>query len=303
MMECIKEGFVLANKNLQLVFVRIAVSIINLLSFFVFLGLPLLIAILSLGFDLAQAKEMMPFFMENPAEMVTKYLGLIFFAGSALIFYIIFTSVLFLYALGGTLGVIKSSAVNMRFRFSLSSFFMEARKNFSGLMWLITLVFLAAIVLFAVFMISGAIVAVTVQAVTESGSTMEMFFSSFALMTVVVFSIIIAFAGLAFGVYSVVILIADRKRVMDTMRSTYQFLKQKPAALLYYVILVAGFLLVNMVFYGIQISLSIMPFVAPLVYIINAFFQSYLAIVLWSSLMVYYLKATGNPVYSSTYEI
>ncbi len=301
--ECIKEGFNLANKNLQLVFISVAVSIINLISLFVFLGLPVIAALVYLGFDLAQAKDMLPSLVNDPSEFITKYLGVLFLIGTSFVLYLTFTSVLSIYSLGGTIGVLKDSSVNIRYKFSLSSFFKEAKINFSRLLWLISLVFLGVIILFIGFMVTGGIAAAIVNAVTESKSALEIFFSSFALLTIIIFIIIVVFVGLVFGVYSVVVLVTDGKGVMESVGRTFNFLKQTPQALLFYLILIIGFITANAVFYGIQIAVSVIPFFIPLVYIINTIFQSYLAIVVWSFLIVYYVTSSNYHARHAVYEI
>ncbi len=301
--ECIREGFKLANKNVQLVIISTVVSIINLVSFFVILGLPVVAALVYLGFDLAQARDMLPSILKDPSELVTKYLGVIFLLVTSFVLYLTFTSVLYVYALGGTLGVLKDSVVNIQYKFSLSSFFEEAKINLSRLMGLITIVMLGVLVLFIIFMIAGGIAAGVINTVTKSKSMLEMFFSSFALLSIVVFSIVVIFAGLVFGVYSLVVLVTDGKGVMDSMGRTYNFLKQTPEALLFYLILIVGFITANAVFYGIQIAVSVIPLFVPLVYVINTVFQSYLAIAVWSFLIVYYVKKSNYHVRHAAYEI
>ncbi len=305
--ECIKEGFSLTNKNLQLVLLRIIVTIINLVSFFIFLAVPLIAAVAYLGFDLAQAKDLLPILAKNPFEFVSKYLGLVFLIGASFIFYLIFISILFLYVLGGILGVLRNSAVYIQFRFSLSSFFKEANKNFFRLFWLISLLLFVFIILFVTFILLSVIIAAIQQAFTGTESTLEIFFRSFVLLTIVIFGIIAFLICLIFAVYSVVASVIEGGGVIDSVKKSFNLLKQKPQPFLLYIILVVGVVAANFIFYGVQISFNMVPGMGPLFtlafYLINAFFHSYLAIVVWSSLVVYYVKSTNYPVYSSTYEI
>jgi len=301
--ECIREGFELANKNVQLVVISALVSIINLISFFIILGLPVIAALLYLGFDLTHARDMLPSVLRDPSALVTNYLGVIFLILTSFILYLAFTTVLSVYALGGTIGVLKDSTVNIHYKFTLSSFFREARINLSRLLGLISLVMLGVIGIFILFMITGGLAAGVINAVTKSKSMLEMFFSSFALLSIVVFAVGLVFAGLVFGVYSVVVLVTDGKGIMDSVGRTYQFLKQTPEALLFYLILIVGFVAANAVFYGIQIAVSVIPLFMPVVYIINTVFQSYLAIVVWSFLIVYYVKKSNYHARHAAYEI
>ena len=303
MRECIREGFHLANKNIQLVMIRLVVSVIHLISLVVFLGLPVIAAIVYLGFDLAQAKDMIPFIATNPFDFLSQYLGVIALMLISFFLYLSFSSLLFLYALSGTLGVLKSSAVNVQYTFSLSSFFKEAGINFSRLVWLISLVLLVMTLVCIGVMITGGLAAAHANTMMETGSTLELFFSSFALLSMVIFSIFVLLAGLVFGVYSVVVLVTNQEGVLDSIGRTFNFLRHTPRAFLYYLILIAGFIAVYAVFYSLQIFVSVSPFILPLAYTVSMLFQSYLAMVLWSSLIVYYVKSTNYPVYTPAYEI
>lgn len=305
--ESIREGFNLANKNLPLVLVRVAATIIYLVSFFVFLAIPVVIAVTYMGFDLAQAGDMLPSFRVNPFEFVSRYLGLIFLVASAFLLYLTFASVLFLYVLGGTLGVLRNSAVNIQYRFSLSSFFREAGSNFWPLFWLVSIIFLAFTVILIVFVVSGGIIAAVVQSMTGGEGTLGVFFNSFVMMTLIIFSIILLLGCCIFSVYSVVVSVIDGKGSMESIKRTSDFLKKKPGALFFYFILLAGIIAINIVFLVLRVPFSMVPVLAPVMHIVltlfSSIFQSYLAVVLWSCLIAYYLRGTDYPVYSAAYEI
>ena len=307
-LECIKEGFNLANKNLQLVFIRIAVTIINLVSFFISLGIPVLFAIIYMGFDLAHAKDLLPFLAENPGKFVSRYMGLVFLVGSSFVFYLTFVSILFLYSLGGTLGVLRTSAVNIQYKFSLSSFFKESNRNFGRLFWLISLVSFGATVLFVAFTVSGVLIAAIIQVLAGGGGgILELFFSSFIMVSVIILSIIFFSACLIFTGYSMVVSVMNGNGSMDCIKKTFDFLKQKPEAFLFYFILFAGSIIANSLFFVLKMPFNAVPVLGPVMNIsltlFSAVFQSYLALVIWSSLIIYYLKGTDYPVHSAEYQI
>jgi hypothetical protein len=306
-MECIKEGFYLANKNLQLVLLRLIVTIINLTGFFVFLGLPIVIAAAYFGLDLANASDLLPFVVESPFEFISKYLGLIFLIGTSFVFYLTLSSLLILYALSGSLGMLKNAVVHVKYRFSLHSFFKEAKKNFSRLLRLLSLVLLGIMVILIAIITSGGIVATLVHTLAGKGSTLEMFFSSFVVISIAVFGSVILVAGLILVVYSIVASVIEEKGATDSVKKAYDFLKGKPAAFLFYIVLIAGIITANVIYYTLQVSLQMVPvlgsFLSVASFIINAFFQSYLALVVWSALIIYYMKGTNYPISSASYEI
>ncbi len=306
-LESIKEGFNLANQNLQLVLIRITVTIINLVSFFIFLAVPLVIAVLYMGFDLAHAGQLLPYLVGNPFEFISRYLGLILLIGSSFLLYLTFVSILFLYVLGGTLGVLRASTENIGYKFSLSSFFMEAKQNFGRLFRLIFFVFLGCTALFIALAVFGGIFIVIVQVLTAGRGVMEVFFNSFLMVSITTFSIIYILACLVFSAYSMVISVTNGTDSMDCIKRTFDFLKQKPGAFLFFFILLIGGGSVNFMFFILKMPFSMVPVLGQMMNIVltlfSAVFQSYIVIVIWSSLIAYYLKITGRPVNSAVYEI
>jgi len=303
MIECIKEGFHLANRNYQLVFLRIIVVIINFISLLFVLGLPVIAAVAYMGFDLSHAVDLLPDLMENPFNLLSKYLGLVFLIGISFILYLMFVSVIILYSLGGTLGVLKNSAVNVQYRFSLASFFKEANNIFSRLYWLISILFLIFIALFAAVIISGGIVAGFMQGFSWSETTLEVFLGSFVFLSTIIFGIIIFLSGLIFTVYSILCLVIEEKGSADTIKNTFNYLKKTPQAFLFFIILFAGAVAINLVFFIIMIPLGMIPLVDIVLYLVNVVFQNYLAIVVWSALTVYYSKTASYPLNTTTYDI
>ncbi len=306
-LECIKEGFNRANQNLQLVLIRIAVTIINLVSLFIFIAIPLVIAALYMGFELAHARELLPYLLGNPFEFISRYLGLILLIGFSFLLYLTFVSMLFLYMIGGTLGVLRSSAENIGYKFSLSSFFMEAKQNYWRLFRLIFLVSLGCTALFIALVLFGGISAAIVQVLTAGRGVMEVFFNSFVLVSMISFSIIYILACIVFSAYSMVISVTDGTDSMECIKRTFDFLKQRPGAILFFFILLVGGGGVNFMFFILKMPFSMVPVLGQMMNIVltlfSAVFQGYIAIVIWSSLIAYYLKIIDRPVNSTIYEI
>ncbi len=301
--ETIKDGFRLANRNLQLVVVRIIVTMINFAGLIVFLGLPVLVAIAFLGFDIAQAKDLLPSFMDNPLDVISRYLGLIFLIVAALILYLFFSSMLILYSYSGMMGVLRSSAVDTQYKFNVSIFFKEAGRNFFRLFRVLSLVLLISLTLIIATLVIGGIGAAIMKSVSGAETTMEVFFNSFVTIFIIILSIVIILTSMIFTVFTLVISVVTMEGALACMSRAYNFIKDKPQSLLFCVILFAGIITVNAVFFTLQIPMQVMPFMMPLVYLLNALGQSYMIIVMWSALIMYYMKSTNYPVYNAGYEI
>jgi hypothetical protein len=303
MIECIKEGFHLANRNYQLVFLRIIVVIINFVSLLFFLGLPIIAAVAYMGFDLSHAVDLLPDLMENPFNLLSKYLGFVFLIGISFIFYLTFVSTIILYSLGGTLGVLRNAAVNIQYRFSLASFFREANNIFPRLFWLISILSIIFIVLFIVIILCGGVAAGFMQGFSWNETTFEVFLSSFVFLSTIILGIIIFTVWLIFMIYSILCLVIEGKGYADTIKNTFNHLKKTPQAFLFFIILFAGAFTVNLVFFLIMIPLGMLPLVDIALYLVSVVFQNYLAIVVWSALTVYYSKTANYPASPATYDI
>ncbi len=297
MIECIREGFNLANRNLHLVLLRIAVTIINVFGFFVFMGVPLAVAAAYMGLDITQASDLLPSLLDNPLGFVSRYLGLVLLVGAALIFYLTFASALLLYALSGILGVLKNAALDVHYRFSLRSFFREANGNFFRLLWLVSLLFVCLAIVLALLAVAGGIIAASAQAFAGGERTIEVFFRSFALVSITVFTIIVLIAGTVFSVYCIVASVMEGKGAIDSVKSVFVFLKRKPGAFLFYIILIAGMFAAALAFFVLGLPFRMIPVLAPAMEIalslMDIVFQAYLMVVMWACLIVYYKKGTN----------
>lgn len=303
LIDCLKEGFTLANRNYQLVFLRIAVVIINFISLLFFLGLPLIAAVTYLGWDLSHTMDLLPDFMEDPFNLLSKYLGFVFLIGISFIIYLIFVSTIILYSLGGTLGALKNSAVNIQYRFSLSSFFREAHKTFSCLFRVTAIQFLLFIILFAVVIISGGLIVGFTQGFSGAETPVEVFFSSFITLFILIFGTIIFLAWLMFMVYSVLSAVIEEKGAVDAIKNTFNFLKRTPQAFLFFMAIFMGAIAINLIFLISIMPLGMLPFINIPLSVISIIFQNYLSLVAWSALIVYYIKTVKPPVYTATYDI
>jgi hypothetical protein len=304
--ECIKEGFNLTNRNLPLVFVRIAVTIINLISIFIFLGIPVLVAVMYLGLDVAQTKNLLPLLSDNPFEFITKYLGLFFIIGISFMFYLIFVSTLLLYTLGGTLGILRNAAMDSQYRFNLSSFFMEANRNFFPLLRLISILLLGIILLLIAVGVLSGIGAAVVQFLSGAESTLKVFISSFITVSIVILGIIVFSISFVVIIYSIVTSVIERGGVLDSIKKTIGFLIKKPEAILFCILLFVGVVIINLVLFVLELPLGKIPGIGfgvdIILSLLSTVFHSYAAIVVWAALIAYYIKATGCSAYSEPSE-
>ncbi len=306
--ECIKEGFHITHRNWQVILLKIAVTIISLVGVFFFIGIPIAVAIIFMSVDIANIKDILPGIMsENPLEFLSKYLGLVILMLISLTLYLTIVSVLMLYVFGGMLGVLRNAALNIQYKFSLSSFFKEAKKFFFPLLWLFSIALLVITVVVIVFGILVGVVISAIYAFKESGTTLSVFVTSFFSLLIIFLSIIVGLASVIFTVYAAIALVVEKNGVADSFKNAWNFVKNKPMAFLFYIILVIGIIAVNITLKILGGSFSMIPVVGLLISIpfqlIYYVVQSYLGVVMWSSLLVFYIKGINYPVYTATYDI
>jgi hypothetical protein len=305
--ECIKQGFSLTNRNWQLVIVRIVAALINIFLLFLFIGVPVFLAIVALGIDLAQTKDAFPDLLSNPGEVIPKYIGLIVLFMVSVILYTTVVSVITLYVFGGTIGTLRNAAFSLREQFSLSSFFQEAKLLFFPLLWLYSFILLVATGLLIVFGILAGIIIFFIHAYGEQRSGLTVFITSFFTLLLAFLVITSSLGGLIFTVYSTVALVIEKKGVMDSLKRAWEFLKNRPAGFLFYLILMFGILGVNiivLVFGGVIQFIPVVGIFVSIPYQLAYYtLQVYLGIVMWSSVLMYYLKGTNQPVYDAMYDI
>ncbi len=305
--ESIKEGFSLTNRNWQLVLVRIVAALVNIFLLFLFVGIPVFIAVATLGIDLAHTKDALPELFSNPGEIIPKYFGLIVLFVVSVILYTTVVSVITLYVFSGMIGTLRNAAFNIRERFSLSSFFQEAKYYFFPLLWLYSFILLVATGLFIIFGILAGILIFMVHTYGEQGSGYTVFFTSFFTLLLGFLALLTTLGGIIFTVFSTLALVIEKRGVFDSLKHAWGFLMNKPSGFLFYLILIFGILGVNivvMLFGGVIQFIPVAGLFMSIPYQLAYYaLQVYLGIVMWSSLLIFYVKGTNQQPSHVSYDI
>lgn len=298
----IREGFELANRNIPVVFFRLAVSVINIIAFFIFVGLPVFAAVAYFGFDIGHVRDMFPPMLEDPVQMFSHYRTVLACLGLSFIGYSFFVFATWIYSLGGTLGVLRASAADKNYRAGLSSFLKEANRNFPPLFRLF-LAESAIIVLFCmiVIVVEGGII-ISMQGIAWLETFPEILFGSFLLMVSVVFVLVVLFIYIMFMMCSAVVMAFDGGGVSEALGRTVGFLKKAPEAFLFTSLLFISVIAVNVLAFNLKVTFALLlgGFVLS---VMIAVLQNYLAVIVWSSLTAYYMAWTRDPASFSDFEI
>ncbi|MBI4686623.1 MAG: hypothetical protein HY756_02425 [Nitrospirae bacterium] len=305
MIEYIKEGFRLAHKNYQLILIQIAVTLIIFIGFILLVFVPLAVAFVYFGIDLTRTADFLDIF-RNPEPYISRYLGLIVLIIATFIVYICFASILSIFALGGILGVLRSSFLNRQYKLSLSSFFKEGKSLFPSMLGF---AFILLLGLIAISFMLGILVGIgfsVINAYTED-SFPSLFIAYFLGLLVVSIGIIIAFGGITLSAYALTIIVVERSRTLDAFRMSFNFLKKKPRALLFYAVIALGYMVIDFMLIILNYPFTLIPLIGVFLNIpynmLSYILLNYLLIVASGALIVFYLKNAGYSVHSGAYEI
>lgn len=306
MIEYIKEGFRLTHKNWQLVLIQITVMFIIFIGFIVFVGVPLAIAFVYFGVNLISVKDFINIF-KNPMEFFSRYSGLAIFIIAALTVYVCLVSILSIFAFGGTLGVLRNSSVDKEYKFSLSSFLKEGKGLFLSMLGFAVIILLAFI---TTSFILGILTGVGFSIVGEygkGGTFFVLFISYLSAMLLITSGIIVSLCVLALFAYAITILAVEKTGPLTAFRKSFSFMRDKPTAILFYVVLLGGYMLTNFSLVLLNYPFTLIPIIGFFINIPYQIFSyvllNYLVIVVSSSLIGFYIKMRGYPVRSAVYEI
>lgn len=295
--ETIKDGFRIINSRWQLIVVQAVMMLMNCVGFFIIVGIPLGIAFIIFGLDLtglAEMKDIMAM-IKNPAELVSKYFGLILIIIACFLFYVTLVTTAGLYVFSGSIGIIGRGIIDPSSKFSSKNFFGEARRLFFPMMWyslLVGLVFLA--ITFALGLFGGGIAAV-VSAARSQDSTLALFLGIFFSLVVVLIGLSFILGALAVTVYGIAALYFKGGGATASFRTAFRFLWNRQQAFWLYVVLLAGYVLLSFFIMLIVYPFNLIPIIGTIIsfpfQILSYIAQSYLGLIILASIFNYYYEA------------
>ena len=294
--DSIKSGFRLINSRWQLVAVQAAMMLLNCMGFFVMVGIPLGIAFIIFGLDLtglAQLKDVVGV-LRNPAELLSKYFGLVLIVLSSFLLYIIMVTTIGLYIFSGSVGFIGRSILDPSLKFSLRSFFGEAKKQFFPLMWYSLFIGMIFILIAFVLGIFGGGVAAIVSAARSQDSTLALFLGIFFSLLLALISAGAILSTLAVTTYGIAVLFYKGEGSFSSFREAALFLWKHQNAFWLYVILVMGYILVSFSVMLIVYPFHFIPIIGTIIsfpfQILSYVIQGYLGLVIIAVVFSYYHK-------------
>ena len=294
--EAVRAGFQIIHRRLQLVGVQAVLMIVNCISFFIIVGIPLGIAFVIFGLDLtgiSHAKDILGMF-SSPSDFIAKYLWLVLMVVVFALIYITLVTTLGLYVFSGSAGVIGRAVREPSLPFSLKNYFAEARQFFIPLLWYAFLTGLVFIVIAFVLGLFGGGIAALVSAAKAQDSTLALFLGIFFSLVLSLVTVGVLLLFLAVTVYGVAVLYFRREGAWRAFKDAGAFLRKKQEAFWLYSLLFLGYIcgsffamLISYPFHLIPILGTIISFPLQL---LSYLVQGYLGLVVLAIVFAYYYE-------------
>lgn len=292
--EAIKDGFRVVHRNWQLVLVQLCMVIISFFGFFILVGIPLAVALIIFGIDLTGLRGIKDILslLSNPSEILSRYFGLVVIILVSFLLYIILVATLGIYVFGGSVAIIGRSLREMALKFSMHTFFSEAKKLFFRMLGFtasIGIIFIA--VTFVLGILGGGIAAIVSLAKSQD-STLALFLGVFFSLILVLIAIALILGILSTTIYGAAILYFKGTGPVKSIREAMRYLLRYPNALWLYTILFGGYILVNFFLIFLGYPFKVIPVIGPIIsfpyQLISYALQTYLGLVIIGSTFTYY---------------
>jgi hypothetical protein len=302
--QAIRSGFRLVNSRWQLVAIQAGLMLFNCIVFFIMVGIPLGIAFIIFGLDLtglAQIKDVFGM-LRNPAELLSKYLGLVLIVLTSLLLYILLVTTLGLYIFGGSVGFIGRSILDPDLKFSMRGFFAEAKKLFFPIMWFSLVAGIAFIFIAFILGLFGGGVAAIVSAAKSQDSTLALFLGIFFSLLVILVGVSFVLIAIAVTVYGIAALFFKGKGATKSFMDGFRFIWRHQNAFWLYVILLIGYVIVSFIVMLIVYPFNLIPIIGTIISIpfqvVSYVIQGYLGLVIIAIVFTYYyeleIRKTGQ---------
>jgi hypothetical protein len=292
--EAIKDGFRLVHKNWELVLIQVVILVISCIGFFIIVGIPLAIAFIIFGIDLTELINLKDIFrtFRDPSFFISRYLELLLMVIASFLLYIIMVAMLGIYVFGGSIGVIGKSVMDRALKFSMHTFFDEARRLFPrmlGLTVIICIILIATAFVLGIF--GGGITAVVSFAHTQD-STLSLFLGTLFSLILIIIAFILILGILSITIYGVASLFFKGTGPLKSLWEAIHYLAGHPTAFWLYTILFGGYVLASFLLILLSYSFALIPVVGTILsfpyQLVSYIFQTYIGLAIIATILTYY---------------
>jgi hypothetical protein len=297
----IKSGFRIINRNWQLILIQLGMMIMSCIGFFLFVGIPLAIAFVIFGLDLTEITKLKDLIstVDDPTEIISRYLGLILVILISFLIYIIIMAAVGIYVFGGSAGLIGTVVRDNTLRFGINRFFSEGKRLFFpliGFTAIIGLIFIGVAFILGLF---GGGVGAIISTAKEHEATLALFLGIFFSLLLFCIGLILIIPTIALALYGVAAIVFKSIGPIKAAKETISYLYRQPKALLLYCITFGGYIIVSFLLILIGAPFNLIPIVGTIIAIPYQLFsyavQSYLGLVIIAITFTYYFSTEIMP--------
>jgi len=292
--DAIKNGFRVIHRNWQLVLVQLGMMIISFLGFFIIVGIPLAVAFIIFGIDLTgliEIKDLLRVF-RDPSQIVSRYFGLFLIVITSLLLYIIMAASFGMYVFGGSVGVIGRALQDMTMKFSMRTFFYEAKRLFIRLFGFTAVIRILLILAAFILGILGGGIAALVSFAKTQDSTLALFLGTFFLLILIILALTFILGILSMTLYGVAALFFKDTGPVKSLREAINYLMRHPNALWLYAMLFGGYVFISFFLILFRSPFELIPVIGIILsfpfQLISYAIQTYVGLVIIAILFAYY---------------
>ena len=292
--DAIKNGFRIINRNWQLVLVQLGMMIISFLGFFIIVGIPLAVAFIIFGIDLTgliEIKDLLRVF-RDPSQIVSRYFGLFLIVLTSLLLYIIMAASFGMYVFGGSVGVIGRALQDMTMKFSMRTFFHEAKRLFIRLFGFTSVIGILLILAAFILGILGGGIAALVSFAKTQDSALALFLGTFFLLILIILALTFILGILSITLYGVAALFFKDIGPVKSLREAINYLMRHPNALWLYAMLFGGYVFISFLLILFRSPFELIPVIGIILsfpfQLISYAIQTYVGLAIIAILFTYY---------------
>ncbi len=288
--EVIKTGIQNLNRNYQLLVIHMGTFILTFILFLLIVGIPLVIAFTKIGLELPEngLKGLIEIIINNLSIYKNFVLTIII----SLLSYIFLSSMLFVYIIAGTCGVLMSS-LKSGVAFSWGLFTQQGKELFGNFLRL-SIVGILLFILISFF--AGLIGGITKILSPGQRDFLENFYTNLLNLISIVLTLLVIILFMATLTYGAGIMSIKRKGALKSLKSSVIFIFKNPDALLFFVILSLTAIVLTIATGLVSILLKGSSFV--LYQLILSFVQIYVNLAIISSSFAYLIKKAKTDIES-----
>lgn len=293
--DAFREALRLVARRWPLVLIRVAASIVNCIGFFVFVGVPIAIAIMAVGLELATANPQ-ALLRGIKDTILSGHFGMSVLVLTGFFLYLVFAAFVWIYVLSGSMGMLARGISNREEPFRIRDFAAEAKKHLLSLMafyLFVGLGFIVATLLIGIAM-GGAVYITT--ALKDMHAFLAVLFGVVFIGFTLLLGIFLLFATLSVGTFGAGIVVIKGGRPLAALKGAIGFLRAHPGGFWGYCLLLAGFAVISFLLLLFGYPFKLIPVVGTLIilpYQLVAYaIERFIGLVLIGSAFSYYL---GNP--------